>query len=102
MKTARFTKRVENFRCANCSASIIGHGYTNHCPECLWSKHVDVNPGDRASDCLGLMEPVGLKKKGKEFSIVHRCLSCGLIKPNKTSPEDNEDKLRALSLMLRY
>jgi len=100
MKTAKFTKRIENFKCEHCSVLVNGFGYTNHCPQCLWSKHVDVNPGDRLSGCLGMMEPIGLKKKGKEFSLVLRCLVCGLVKPNKVSPEDCEDKIRALGLMV--
>lgn len=42
-----FTKTVEDFICAHCGTHVRGNGYTNHCPECLWSKHVDNNPGDR-------------------------------------------------------
>ena len=28
------------------------NGYTNHCSQCLWSKHVDINPGDRSPELL--------------------------------------------------
>ncbi|MBR6751902.1 MAG: RNHCP domain-containing protein, partial [Alphaproteobacteria bacterium] len=45
----QFVKRVENFTCAHCGAEVFGNGYTNHCPKCLWSRHVDNNPGDRMS-----------------------------------------------------
>jgi hypothetical protein len=55
-----FKKTKEDFVCEHCGKPVVGNGYTNHCPECLWSKHVDVNPGDRAATCLGLMEPVGV------------------------------------------
>lgn len=68
---------------------MTGNGYTNHCPACLWSKHVDVNPGDRAADCGGLMEPVGAEQKSGENILVHRCVICGHIKRNRTAPEDN-------------
>jgi len=50
----KFQKKKEDFKCEKCGREVIGTGYTNHCPDCLWSKHVDVNPGDRQSKCLGL------------------------------------------------
>ena len=43
----------QSFTCANCGAAVsplAGGGYRNHCPVCLHSLHVDVNPGDRAAD----------------------------------------------------
>ncbi|MEK7158524.1 MAG: RNHCP domain-containing protein, partial [Patescibacteria group bacterium] len=43
-----FQRRVEDFTCESCGAQVTGDGYTNHCPQCLVSKHVDVYPGDRA------------------------------------------------------
>jgi len=58
MQKKRFQKRIEDFVCERCGAFVKGTGYTDHCPECLWSKHVDVNPGDREAECGGLMEHV--------------------------------------------
>ena len=37
-----------------------GSDHRNHCPNCLSSLHVDEEPGDRASDCGGIMEPVAV------------------------------------------
>jgi uncharacterized Zn finger protein len=84
-----FIKTQENFICEKCGHEVIGNGYTNHCPECLWSKHVDIFPGDRAGECKGMMEPVGVTKKGSEYTILHRCVRCGLEKPNRAVKEDN-------------
>jgi DNA-directed RNA polymerase subunit M/transcription elongation factor TFIIS len=84
-----FIKNKEDFVCEKCGNSVQGNGYTNHCPECLWSKHVDVFPGDRAGDCGGMMEPIRIEKKGREYTIVHKCTKCGLEKPNKALKEDN-------------
>ncbi|MFA5413112.1 MAG: RNHCP domain-containing protein [Patescibacteria group bacterium] len=89
METKRFERRQEDFRCQNCGAKVRGDGYTNHCPRCLWSKHVDAFPGDRLSECRGMMEPIGVKIKGGKYAIVHRCQKCGMIKNNKTSPTDD-------------
>ena len=89
--TRKFQRRIENFTCENCGAFVAGNGYTNHCPRCLWSKHVDVNPGDRAADCGGLMEPVGAEQKGGETVINHRCVVCKHIKRNRTVADDNFD-----------
>ncbi|HLR46538.1 MAG TPA: RNHCP domain-containing protein, partial [Deinococcales bacterium] len=72
----RFTAQGRNtgFTCSNCGAEVpplARGGCRNHCPRCLHSLHVDVNPGDRASDCGGLLEPVGLLQvKGKGWVIV--------------------------------
>ncbi len=84
-----FIKNKEDFVCEKCGFEVVGNGYTNHCPECLWSKHVDVNPGDRKEDCGGLMQPVRIEKKGKDYTIIHRCVRCGVEKPNKAVKEDN-------------
>lgn len=87
----KFQRHIENFTCGNCGVFVKGNGYTNHCPECLWSQHVDVNPGDRAETCKGLMEPVGFTMKQSNYVLIHRCTECGIIKKNKTSKDDRFD-----------
>ena len=88
-----FIKKEENFVCENCGEQIQGNGYTNHCAQCLWSKHVDINPGDRASLCGGMMEPISLNSSSDKFSITHKCVKCGHVKKNITSQGDNIDVL---------
>lgn len=94
--SAKFTRKIEDFVCENCGREVRGNGYTNHCPYCLYSKHVDVNPGDRAADCGGLMKPVSATIKGHETILVHECVRCGHRKVNKTSPEDDFDQILAV------
>lgn len=89
----KFQRRIENFTCEHCGQEVVGDGYTNHCPACLWSKHVDINPGDRSADCGGLMEPVGAEQKGGEAIIIHRCVKCHYIKRNRAAPDDDFDLL---------
>lgn len=84
---------IEDFTCEYCEQEVTGDGYTNHCPECLWSKHVDIEPGDRAAQCGGLMEPEKLETEGTSFRITHRCTKCGYSKPNRTAKEDKLDQL---------
>lgn len=96
MDSRRFQKRVENFICGNCSVSVRGNGYTNHCPRCLWSRHVDVFPGDRAAVCGGLMKPVSASLERGEWKICHRCVSCGYEKKNRLSPEDDIEVLAGI------
>ncbi|MFA6518213.1 MAG: RNHCP domain-containing protein [Candidatus Shapirobacteria bacterium] len=73
-----FIKKIENFKCERCGEEVTGDGYTDHCPRCLWGKHVDeIIPGDRKSGCKGLMEPVGVDKVKGEDKIVYKCLKCG-------------------------
>ncbi len=94
MKT--FTKHVEDFDCAHCGAVVHGNGYTNHCPNCLWSRHVDINPGDRAATCGGMMRPISAEPRGDRFVITHKCQKCGKTIRQHSSPDDNTDALIAL------
>jgi len=92
----KFQRNIENFTCGNCGVFVKGDGYTNHCPECLWSKHVDVNPGDRAETCQGLMEPVGFTMKQRVYVLTHQCTTCGTTKNNKTSKNDKFETILSL------
>lgn len=85
----KFIKNVENFVCENCGYKVVGNGYTNHCPKCLFSKHVDINPGDRQERCGGLMEPVSFELKNGAYSITHKCLKCKHTKKNHLSEGDS-------------
>jgi len=88
-----FIKNKEDFICEKCGHKVEGTGYTNHCPKCLYSKHVDVHPGDRAHDCCGLMKPSGVDKRGPEHILIHKCLNCGEEKSCKTSDNDDFEKI---------
>jgi hypothetical protein len=92
-----FQRRVEDFVCKNCGEAVVGDGYTNHCPICLYSLHVDVNPGDRLADCGGLMAPVAVSAKGDGYRILHRCTICGAEKWNQAAPEDDFQQLLAIA-----
>lgn len=93
----KFTKKIEDFTCEVCGTQIQGNGYTDHCPNCLWSKHVDINPGDREEKCQGLMEPVGVFPKKGSWQIIFRCQKCGAKKTNKMAANDNFDLLIKLA-----
>ncbi len=97
MKTKKFQRRIEDFTCEKCGLRVEGGGYRNHCPRCLWSKHVDVNPGDREATCQGMMEPIGMEIKRGEKVIVHRCAKCEWIKRNKADKDDNFELIVKLS-----
>ena len=85
-----FQRKSENFTCEHCGAAVLGNGYTNHCPNCLWSKHVDVDPGDRLAACAGLMKPLRIEGIVDRYVIVQKCEKCGLERKNKAWPEDME------------
>jgi hypothetical protein len=92
-----FQRKKENFTCGNCGERVLGTGYTNHCPKCLYSKHVDVNPGDRLEACQGLMKPIGVEQSHGEYVIIHQCVNCKFIRKNKTVAEDDYDKIIELT-----
>ena len=96
MEPKNFIRNPEDFVCEHCGVTVVGNGYTNHCPECLYSKHVDNIPGDRANSCGGLMPPLRVEPDSTGYIITHRCLICRAIKRNKAAAEDNRDRLIAL------
>lgn len=88
-----FQKKIEDFTCEKCGTEVKGSGFTNHCPKCLWSKHLDVNPGDREEKCGGLMTPIGILKKGADYFINHQCQKCGFERRKKLEKNDNFEEL---------
>lgn len=96
-ESKKFTKKQENFKCEMCSTEIKGSGYTDHCTNCLWSKHVDVNPGDRSSDCKGMMKPIKVWHDRSSFLIEYKCVKCGMKKKVKAAESDNKELLFNLS-----
>jgi hypothetical protein len=96
----RFTRTTEDFTCLVCGHPVTGDGYTNHCPSCLWSRHVDVHPGDRSATCRGLMAPVGLDTTGGRLTLEHRCQDCGHTRRNRVDEGDDEAAVLALTARL--
>ena len=96
-----FKRTVEDFHCEHCGITVEGDGYTNHCPECLWSKHVDIHPGDRAETCGGMMRPVALEGSSPAYDIVHECLSCGVRKRIQVHENDAMSAVLAIAKVRR-
>ena len=96
MDNKRFKMIDENFICEVCNKEVLKLNVTarDHCPYCLCSKHVDVNPGDRSADCGGILIPIDIEKSKKDtYKIIYKCNTCGIIKKNKTAYDDNFDKI---------
>ena len=90
MEQKRFTKNDDGFVCLHCGKQVEPLGYTSrdHCPFCLWSIHIDINPGDRANECKGALVPIKAETHPKKgFVIVYRCEKCGEIHRNKAAHE---------------
>lgn len=92
-----FSKMIEDFTCTVCQATVKGDGYTNHCPVCLSSKHVDINPGDRSNTCQGIMYAVSYEQKNGAEWITHQCSRCGHTRKNKVATNDKRAAVIALS-----
>ena len=99
-------KKKENtaFVCENCGTFVSKHSngsYRNHCNVCLYSKHLDIIPGDRSSDCYGIMEPVGQRIHSKKgLQILHRCSLCNHKQWNKI--DEAEDDLEIILGLIIY
>ncbi len=85
----KFQRKIEDFTCEHCGAEIKGDGYTDHCPHCLWGKHVDINPGDRANTCGGELEPIWAEAKRDNYNIGYRCQKCGQTLHNRSHKDDD-------------
>ncbi len=93
MKYKGFQRNIEDFVCERCNTENIGDGYTNHCYMCLWSKHVDIKPGDRKESCQGLMKPIAVHTKDQDHVLTHKCEKCGFEKNNRVGKGDNFDEV---------
>jgi len=93
----------ETFVCKVCGRTVTpqgaGSGHRNHCPNCLASRHLDIEPGDRASDCGGVMDPIAVwVRKNGEWAVIHRCRICGALCSNRIAADDNPMKLMSLAM----
>ena len=93
----------DSFECKVCGRLMTpenaGTAHRNHCTNCLCSLHVDDEPGDRASDCGGIMEPVAVWiRKDGEWAIIHRCRRCGKLGSNRVAADDNPMKLMSIAM----
>jgi hypothetical protein len=93
------------FKCGRCHVFITaepvlsGVNNRNHCPYCLWSKHLDLyQAGDRLAACKSLMRPVGLALKrtrkkyeasAGELMLVHLCVECERVSVNRMAADDD-------------
>ena len=95
----RFNELDEGFICENCNKEVKPLGYTSrdHCPYCLYSKHVDINPGDRENTCKGLLKPIGIEKYKDTYKIIYKCLSCNKEHKNIIAKEDDMNTIIEIS-----
>ena len=94
---------TDSFTCRVCGCLVTpagaGADHRNHCPNCLASAHLDVEPGDRAADCGGVMDPIAVwVRKGGEWAVVHRCRRGGSLSSNRVAADDNPMKLMSIAM----
>ncbi len=96
----QFTMRDENFTCEHCGKNVQKLNYTarDHCPYCLYSKHVDIFPGDRENGCKGLLKPIGIEKFKQTYKILYRCEKCGEMHKNIVAIDDDKNLIIELSV----
>ena len=58
---------------------------------------MDINPGDRAAACGGMMQAVSIEGDVREYVLIHRCEVCGTIRRNKVAKGDNMDAVIAIA-----
>lgn len=95
-----FNELDEPFICENCGFHVdkLGYSCRDHCPNCLYSKHVDKNPGDRNNHCQGLLKPIGMEKFKDTFKIIYKCEKCSKEHKNIMAKDDNINVLINLSV----
>lgn len=97
----KFYMLNEDFTCENCGKIVKAAKKTvrDHCPYCLYSKHVDINPGDRANNCKGLLKPIGIEKFKNTYKIIYKCEKCNEYHKNIIACDDNSDLIIQLSVL---
>ena len=94
---------TDSFTCKHCGRLVVSAGagtdHRNHCPNCMTSLHLDVEPGDRSANCGGLMDPVAVwVRKSGEWAVVHRCRRCGALSSNRVAADHNPMKLMSIAM----
>ena len=95
----RFNMIDEEFICEHCGKEVkkLEYSARDHCPYCLYSKHVDINPGDRANTCKGLLKPIGIEKFKDTYKIIYKCEKCKMEHKNIMAVDDNYDVILEIS-----
>lgn len=95
----KFTELDEEFICINCGKKVSKLNYSSrdHCPYCLYSLHVDINPGDRLNTCKGILKPIDIEKFKDTYKIIYKCSTCGELHKNIMAKDDNYDEILKLS-----
>ena len=91
----RFNMIDEEFICENCGRKIekLNYSARDHCNYCLYSKHVDIMPGDRLNTCLGLLKPIGIEKYKNTYKIIYKCEKCHQEHKNIMADDDNFNEI---------
>ena len=89
----------EKFICENCGKEVpkLEYSARDHCPYCLYSKHVDINPGDRANPCKGLLKPIDIEKFKDTYKIIYKCETCGNLHKNIIATDDDMNEIIRIS-----
>lgn len=60
---------------------------------------MDDIPGDRASECRGMMKPIGVwVSHGEIMRVEHKCEKCNFTRFGPVTPEDNRELLIKISV----
>lgn len=95
----KFNMIDEEFICEKCGKKVnkLNYSARDHCPYCLYSKHVDINPGDRLNKCQGLLKPIEIEKFKNTYKIIYKCEKCNMNHKNIMAVDDNMDSIIELS-----
>lgn len=99
MKMKRFNELDEGFICEKCGKKVepLIYSSRDHCPYCLYSKHVDINPGDRSNDCKGLLKPIEIEKYKDTYKIIYKCEKCKKTHKNIIAKDDDMNEIIKIS-----
>ncbi len=98
-----FLKNDQSFICVNCGSQVEKLGYTSrdHCNKCLYSLHVDIEPGDRLNECKGMLKPINVLDTGKKhMQIEYICTKCGKKTRNIVAADDSKEEI--LNIVRNY
>ena len=95
----RFNELDEGFICIHCGKEVLPLGYSSrdHCPYCLYSIHIDINPRDRQNTCLGMLRTIGIEKYKDTYKILYKCEKCNKNHKNIIAKDDDMNEIINIS-----
>ncbi|MBB1246207.1 RNHCP domain-containing protein [Streptomyces durbertensis] len=87
--------RTDTFDCVRCGLTVTTFSpdgeRRNHCPSCLYSRHLVDQAAGGPSDCGARMAPISIAVlRDGRWAVIHRCVRCHELTSSPVCVDDNQ------------